>query len=85
MKRRAVAATSARSGTPGDEREPSTLLPTPGNAELLVLLAVEILFAVVWAASDAVDADDFVSATAIVTATYLLSRGIAKASRVSER
>ena len=69
----------------GRREGPYALVPIPGNAELVVYLLVEILFAILWAATDAVDADDFVAATAVVTAAYLLSRGIAKASRVYER
>jgi hypothetical protein len=60
-------------------------LPIPGNAEWLLWLAVEIMFAVIWAASDAVDASGFVTATAVITFAYLISRGIAKASRVLEQ
>ena len=46
--------------------------------------AVEIMFAIIWAASDDFDAAGFVTATTALTAAYLLSRGIAKASRVLE-
>ena len=60
-------------------------LPIPGNAEWLLWLLVEILFAIIWAASDAVDASGFVTATAAITFAYLISRGIAKASRVLEQ
>ena len=60
-------------------------LPVPGNAEFAMWLFVEILFAIIWAASDAVDAGAFVELTAIVTFAYLISRGIAKASRVLEQ
>lgn len=60
-------------------------LPIPGNAEWLLWLLVEIVFAVIWAASDAVDASGFVTATAAITFAYLISRGIAKASRVFEQ
>jgi hypothetical protein len=60
-------------------------LPIPGNAEWLLWLVVEIVFAVIWAASDAVDASGFVTATAVITFAYLISRGIAKASRVLEQ
>jgi hypothetical protein len=60
-------------------------LPIPGNAELLVYAFVEILFAIITAASDSVDAPLFVRATAAVTFAYLISRGIAKASRVLEQ
>jgi hypothetical protein len=59
-------------------------MPVPGNAEFLLWLIVEVIFAVIWAASDRFDAGGFVTATAIVTFAYLISRGIAKASRVLE-
>jgi hypothetical protein len=59
-------------------------LPVPGNAEWALWLAVEIMFAIIWAASDDFDAAGFVTATTALTAAYLLSRGIAKASRVLE-
>jgi hypothetical protein len=57
----------------------------PGNAEWALWFVVEILFAIIWAASDAVDANLFVIVTAIITFAYLISRGIAKASRVLEQ
>ena len=63
---------------------PAARLPVPGNAEWALWLLVEIAFAIIWAASDEVDAGGFVTATTILTAAYLLSRGIAKASRVLE-
>jgi hypothetical protein len=61
------------------------ILPVPGNAELAVYLLIEIVFAIIWAASDRVDAGFFMTQTAIVTFAYLISRGIAKASRVLEQ
>jgi hypothetical protein len=60
-------------------------LPIPGNAEFLLYLVIEVVFAIIWAASDRVDAGDFVGWTAILTGAYVLSRGIAKASRVLEQ
>ncbi len=59
-------------------------LPVPGNAELVVYLLVLLLIAIIWAASDLFDAPGFVTATVVLTVGYLLSRGIAKASRVRE-
>ncbi len=59
-------------------------MTVPGNAEWALWFCVEILFAIIWASSDAVDASTFVLVTAIVTFAYLISRGIAKASRVLE-
>jgi hypothetical protein len=60
-------------------------LPIPGNAEWALWFFVEIVFAIIWAASDTVDAAAFTQLTAIVTFAYLISRGIAKASRVLEQ
>ena len=60
-------------------------MPIPGNAEWLLWFLVEILFAVIWAASDQVGASEFVIATAVITLGYLISRGIAKAGKVLEQ
>jgi hypothetical protein len=60
-------------------------LPIPGNAEWFLWFFVEIVFALIWAFSDAVDAGSFAQLTAIITFAYLISRGIAKASRVLEQ
>jgi len=60
-------------------------LPIPGNAELAVFLIVWIIIAIIWAASDEVGAGAFVTATTALTFGYLISRGIAKASRVLEQ
>ncbi|HZO98183.1 MAG TPA: hypothetical protein VFB42_12505 [Gaiellaceae bacterium] len=59
--------------------------PVPGNAEWLLWLAVEILFAIIWAASPSVNGVIFMAMTAIVTLGYLISRGIAKAGKVLEQ
>jgi hypothetical protein len=60
------------------------VLPVPGNAEFLLWLCVEVIFAIIWLASDFVNAHDFVVASTWITAAYLISRGVAKASRVLE-
>lgn len=60
-------------------------MPILGNAEWAMWLLVEIIFAIVWATSPAVDGGAFVQLTAIITFAYLISRGIAKAGRVLER
>lgn len=60
-------------------------LPLPGNAEWLWWFLAEIVIAIVAAASERVDAHDWVWATTWLTAAYLLSRGIAKATRVLEQ
>jgi hypothetical protein len=57
----------------------------PGNAEWLLWFVVEIVFAIIWAASDEVGAQLFVIVTAVVTLGYLISRGIAKAGKVLEQ
>ena len=72
-------------GGPAMMWTPGARLPVPGNAEWVMWFFVELLFAIVWAASDAVDAGTFVQVTAIITFAYLISRGIAKASRVLEQ
>jgi hypothetical protein len=61
------------------------ILPIPGNAELAVWFAIEVLFVIIWAASDVVNAATFCTLTAAITFAYLISRGIAKASRVLEQ
>jgi hypothetical protein len=63
----------------------SALMPTPGNAELVVYILATILVAIIALAADSVDAPRFVEAFTFFTFAYLISRGIAKASRVLER
>lgn len=60
-------------------------LPVPGNAEFAVYFIIEIIFVIIWIAADSVDTHDWVWFTTILTAFYILSRGIAKASRVLEQ
>jgi hypothetical protein len=69
----------------GETPTTGAILPVPGNAELAVFVVIEIVFAIIWATSDAVNAGTFVTVTAAVTFAYLISRGIAKASRVLEQ
>jgi hypothetical protein len=59
-------------------------LPMPGNAEFAVYLIVELIFALIWIIADSVDTQQWVLYTTVLTAFYMLSRGIAKASRVLE-
>jgi hypothetical protein len=68
-------------GTRGDLAR----MPVPGNAEFLVYLLILIFLAIIWIASDKVDAPIFSVLMTVLTAFYLLSRGIAKASRVLEQ
>jgi hypothetical protein len=60
-------------------------MPIPGNAEFLVYVIVLIVFGLIAIFDDHVSAAQFVDGATIVSAAYLLSRGIAKASRVLEQ
>jgi hypothetical protein len=60
-------------------------MPIPGNAELAVFLFVWLVLAIIWAASDAVNSFTFAWLTTVLAFGYMLSRGIAKASRVLEQ
>jgi hypothetical protein len=63
-------------------------LPIPGNAEFLVYVVVLIVFALIAIFDDGtpgVSGHDFVEGATLITAAYLISRGIAKASRVLEQ
>lgn len=60
-------------------------MPIPGNAEFAVFVLAWVILAIIWAASDQVDAALFATLTTVLTFGYLLSRGIAKASRVLEQ
>ena len=57
---------------------------TPGNAELLVYVLALIIVAIIALAADSVNSPDWVDFFKWVTVAYILSRGIAKASRVLE-
>jgi hypothetical protein len=61
------------------------LMPTPGNAELVVLILASIILAIIALAASDYDAHGWADTFGWITAAYLLSRGIAKASRVLER
>jgi uncharacterized protein YraI len=78
---------SSSGGTGGYSFTPvaGARMPIPGNAEFALWLAVEIIVAIIWMASDAVNASGFVTATVVLSFGYLISRGIAKASRVLEQ
>ncbi|MEK6275641.1 MAG: hypothetical protein AABM30_09920 [Actinomycetota bacterium] len=60
-------------------------LPIPGNAEFLVYVIALIVFLLVALIDDTVDAGAWMTAATVTTSAYLLSRGIAKASRVLEQ
>ena len=59
-------------------------LPMPGNAEFAVYFIIEAIFIICWIVADSVNTNAWVLYTTVLTAFYLLSRGIAKASRVLE-
>jgi hypothetical protein len=56
----------------------------PPNGELVVFLLAWLVVFIVTLAADAVDWPAFVTATVALSIGYMLSRGIAKASRVFE-
>jgi hypothetical protein len=60
-------------------------LPIPGNAEFGVYVIILVVFGLIAWIDDHVSADRFVWGATWVSAAYLLSRGIAKASRVLEQ
>ena len=60
-------------------------LPIPGNAEFLLYVVALIVALIVCWASDSVNAANWMEFFKWATAAYLLSRGIAKASRVLEQ
>jgi hypothetical protein len=59
-------------------------LPIPGNAEFLLYLVALIVAMIVCWAADRLDTTDWFSFFQLTTIAYILSRGIAKASRVLE-
>ncbi len=74
-------------GYTGIGRSPvsGAILPVPGNAEIAIWFIVEVVLAIVAAVSNRFDATGWAVATTWLTAAYILSRGIAKASRVLEQ
>jgi hypothetical protein len=61
------------------------ILPVPGNAELAIYLFAVIVLAIIWASSNLFGATTFATLFTWLTIGYILSRGIAKASRVLEQ
>jgi len=60
-------------------------LPIPGNAELGIwLLALIVAWFVCWL-TDSLTANDWMTFFTFTSVAYLLSRGVAKASRVLEQ
>ncbi len=60
-------------------------LPIPGNAEFAVWALVSLLILLIVWIDGTMSVDDFILPFTALTAFYLLSRGIAKASRVLEQ
>ena len=60
-------------------------IPIGLNPELLIYLLVWAVIALIWAFSDEVGAGTFATLTVALTFGYLISRGIAKASRADDR
>jgi len=60
-------------------------LPIPGNAEFaLYVVALVLAWLVCWL-TDSLNANNWFTFFTVITAVYILSRGIAKASRVLEQ
>jgi hypothetical protein len=78
---RASSTPFATVGSPGDIAR----LPIPGNAEFVFLLVALILLAIIAAIADRYDTAGWVHSLEWLGAAYLVSRGIAKASRVLEQ
>lgn len=60
-------------------------LPIPGNAEFLLYVAALVVAMLVCWISDSMDASTWFNFFEFTTVAYILSRGIAKASRVLEQ
>jgi len=60
-------------------------MPIPGNAEFAIWFVIEIVFVLIWIFAKSVDTQQWVLYTTVLTSFYILSRGIAKASRVLEQ
>jgi hypothetical protein len=60
-------------------------LPIPGNAEFALWTLIELVLVIIWISAESVDTRQWTIYTVVLTSFYLLSRGIAKASRVLEQ
>lgn len=69
----------------GQTATTGAILPVPGNAELVIYLLATIILAIIWAASEQLEAHGFAVLFTYLTIGYILSRGLAKASRVLEQ
>jgi hypothetical protein len=71
--------------TPATNWPAGARLPIPGNAEFALYLVAAIVMALVVAISDSLTIGSWFDFMKWTTVAYLLSRGIAKASRVLEQ
>ena len=60
-------------------------LPIPGNAEFALFALIEIVLILIWIIAKSVNTYQWCVFTVVLTSFYVLSRGIAKASRVLEQ
>jgi hypothetical protein len=60
-------------------------MPVPGNAEFLYVVVILILLAIIVLIAGSLHDTDWFQATVFISVAYILSRGIAKASRVLEQ
>ncbi|HVH51006.1 MAG TPA: hypothetical protein VM690_02590 [Gaiellaceae bacterium] len=81
-----MSTTPPEGGYSGIGRTPVTgaILPVPGNAELAVFLFILVFLIIMWAANS-IGGHLFAILMTVLTAFYIVSRGIAKASRVLEQ
>jgi uncharacterized protein (DUF983 family) len=70
--------------TPSDRMIPARL-PVPGNAEFAFAIVTFIVIAIIAGISDSVGWPQWIDVVKWLGAAYLISRGIAKASRVLEQ
>ena len=81
-----MSTTPPEGGYSGIGRTPVTgaILPVPGNAEMAVFLFILVFLIIMWAANS-IGGHLFAILMTVLAAFYILSRGIAKASRVLEQ
>jgi hypothetical protein len=60
-------------------------MPIPGNAEFVYALVAFILLAIIAGISDRMNVGDWWTSFTWLSIAYILSRGVAKASRVLEQ
>ncbi len=81
-----MSTTPPEGGYSGIGRTPVTgaILPVPGNAEMAVFVFILAFLIIMWAAGS-IGGHLFAILMTVLTAFYIVSRGIAKASRVLEQ